>query len=105
MIIGFIIDAAVGLACIVLGVLIWKKRKVSLLHDYHYKNVKEEDIPAYARLIGIGLISIGAGIILMGLFLLISQAVLGWVAFIGGFIVGIAILSKAQKRYNGSWLG
>ena len=42
MIIGFIIDLAVGLFILILGMQIWKKQKISLLHDYHYKNVKEK---------------------------------------------------------------
>ena len=44
MIAGSIIDFAVGLTCIILGLLIWKKQKISILHSYHYKNVKQEDI-------------------------------------------------------------
>ena len=53
--------------CVVLGLLIWKKEKVSLIHDYHYKNVQEADIPAYARLMGIGIILIGVGICIAGI--------------------------------------
>ena len=46
MVFGVVVDIAVGLVCIVLGFLIWKREKINFLHDYHYKNVKEEDIPA-----------------------------------------------------------
>lgn len=47
MIIGCIIDFAVGLFCIIIGLMVWKKQKLTLLHDYHYKHVKRADIPAY----------------------------------------------------------
>ena len=40
--IGF---AAVGIVLIVLGFLTWKKQTVAFLHSYHYKKVKEEEIP------------------------------------------------------------
>ena len=102
MIIGVIVEVAVGLMLIVFGLLIWKKQKVSLLHDYHYRNVKKDDIPAYSRMIGIGLILRGAGICLTGV-LNLFESPLWWVPFAAGFAAGIPFMHKAQKRYNGSW--
>ena len=55
MIFGVIVELAVGLLCVVLGLVIWIKRKVSLVHTDHYKSVTKEDLPAYTRLLGIGL--------------------------------------------------
>ena len=104
MIAGSIIDLAVGLTCIILGLLIWKKQKISILHSYHYKNVKQEDIPAYTRLMGIGNIIIGAGICLTGL-LNIACPKAWWIPMVGGFVVGFIIIYKAQKKYNGSVMG
>ena len=104
MILGFIIELAVGAICIVMGVLLWKKQKVSILHDYHYKHVKKEDLPAYTRQMGIGLIIIGTGIIITGL-LNLANASLWWIPLLAGFLLGIMILYKAQKKYNGSVLG
>jgi len=103
MIFGFIIELAVGLLCIVLGLLIWLKRKISLLHDYHYRHVKEEDISAYVRLMGIGLILIGAGICVTG-FLNLLESSLWWVPLVIGLATGIIVMSIGQKRYNGSWM-
>lgn len=103
MIVGLIIDLLVGLMCITFGLLIWKKRKVSLLHDYHYKNVKEEDMPAYCRLMGIGLIVMGLGICFTGVYFVIFKNIGGLLILLLGFIAGIIIMNKAQK-YNGSWL-
>ena len=102
MIVGFIIELAIGLLCIILGLLIWKKQKVSLLHDDHHKNVKEEDVPAYTRLVGIGLLLIGAGVCVTGLLNLIKSA-LWWVSMAAGFVAGLILMSIGQKKYNGSW--
>ncbi len=104
MILGVIIELAVGAICIVLGMLLWKKQKVSVLHDYHYKNVKEEDLPAYTRQMGIGLIVIGAGINITGLLNLVKSS-LWWIPLLAGFILGIAVIYMAQKKYNGSVMG
>ncbi len=104
MLVGFIVEAAVGALCIVLGAVIWKKRKVSLVHEYHYQNVKKEDIPAYARLLGIGLIVIGVGIAVTGVFNLFESP-WWWVPMLVGFVAGILVMNKAQKTYNGSWFG
>ena len=103
MIFGFIIELAVGLLCVVMGLLIWKKQKITLLHGYHYKYVKKADYPAYCRLIGIGLILIGAGIIVTGVFNLFESS-LWWIPILIGFVSGLLVLNNAQKKYNGSWL-
>ena len=104
MILGVIIDLAVGAVCIILGMLLWKKQKLSILHDYHYKNVKEKDIPAYTHQVGIGFVIIGAGIILTGL-LNLAYSSFWWIPLLAGIFSGIAIIYTAQKKYNGSVLG
>lgn len=102
MIIGVIVDFAVGLLCIILGLMLWKKQKISLIHSYHYKNVKKEDVPAYTRLMGIGLILIGVGICVTGVLNLLYSS-LWWIPLLAGFVMGFIIMNKAQKKYNGSW--
>ena len=102
MIFGFIVELAVGLLCVVLGLVIWLKRKVSLVHAYHYKNVKKEDLPAYARLLGIGQILMGIGICVTGLLNLLKSS-FWWIPMAVGFVAGFIVMSKAQKKYNGSW--
>lgn len=102
MIIGVIVDFAVGLLCIILGLMLWKKQKISLIHSYHYKNVKKEDVPAYTRLMGIGLILIGVGICITGVLNLLYLS-LWWVPLLVGFVMGFIIMNKSQKKYNGSW--
>ncbi len=104
MIFGCIVEGLVGLLCIVLGVLLWKKQMISILHDYHYKHVKQKDIPAYTKQIGIGLILVGAGILITGVLNLFYSAY-WWVALVAGFVSGLIVMYKAQKKYNGSVMG
>ena len=104
MIFGVIIEAGVGAVIIVMGLLLWLKQKISILHDYHYKHVKKADIPAYTRQVGIGLIIVGAGIVLTGI-LNLFYSPLWWIPLTAGFVIGLAVLYKAQKKYNGSVLG
>ena len=104
MIFGAIVEFAVGALCVILGLIIRLKRKVSLVHEYHYKNVKKADIPAYTRLLGTGLIIIGVGITVTGL-LNLFESTLWWLPMIVGFAAGLFIMHRAQMKYNGSWFG
>ena len=100
-IVGVSIEEAVGVLLIVLGLVIWIKKAVSLLHTYHYKHVEEEDIPAYCRVIGIALILMGVGLCITGVLNLFESA-WWWIPLTVGFVVGIAVFIFAQKKYNGS---
>lgn len=101
MIFGAIIFFAVGSVCIILGFLIWKKQKLSLLHDYHYQNVKKEDIPAYTGQIGAGMMVLGAGIAAAGIFELASSS-FWWIPLSAGIVTGLFLMCRAQKKYNES---
>ena len=101
MILGALIDLLVGAVCVIMGVLLWKKQMISLLHDYHYKHVKKDDVKAYTRLIGIGLIITGAGVIISGVLDLFYSS-LWWIPLSSGLIIGISIIITAQKKYNSS---
>ena len=104
MIIGAVIDFTVGITLIVLGLLVWKKQKISILHEYHYKNVSREDIPAYARQIGMGLLTIGVGIVVTGILELVISS-FWWIASAAGFVIGLILIFRAQKKFNGSVMG
>lgn len=43
MITALIIVGFTGIIFCLLGYLIWKKQKITLLHDYHYDKVSTED--------------------------------------------------------------
>ena len=105
MIFGVIVLFAVGALCVVLVLVIWKKQKVSLVHDYHHQNVREEDLPAYCKQVGVSLIFIGAAIVLDGVANLFSWEAFGYAALAVGTLGGLAIMHRAQKQYNGGWFG
>ena len=104
MIVAFLIELLIGLLCIGLGLLIWLKRKLSLVNESQCQHVKTTDIPAYTRLIGIGLMVIGTGVCLTGV-LNLYWSPLWWIPLLVGIASGIAVFAKAQKKYNnGAWV-
>ena len=89
-----------GLLCMVLGGAIWFHQKITLIHDYHYKKVKEKDKKAYTAVIGKGTMVLGAGCALSGV-----VCVLGREDWIGpvlalGFVLGLGIIFFGQIKYN-----
>ena len=84
------------------------KGNVSMLHSYHTKKVKEEDKPKFGKLVGIGMIIIGFGIIASGACLLMNIytennlfLTLNIVLFIIGFVIGFGFILYAMNKYNG----
>lgn len=98
-----IVFSAVGLVLIVLGFLTWKKQTTAFLHSYHYGKVKEEDVPAYTKAMGVGQIFIGIGFCVTGVLKLFTEGALSWAGLIAGLAAGLPFIAKAQKTYNGSW--
>ena len=80
---------------------------ISTLHWYHRHRVTEENRLPYGRLVGIGTLVIGIGIILYGVLNFISVKtqlsfvnIVGIVEIIASFIVGGAISVYAMIKYN-----
>ncbi len=94
--------AVVGIVLIVLGILTWKKQTTAFLHSYHYKNVKEEDLPEYTKQMGIGQIVVGIAFCLAALFRILSQMTVSWVVLVAGLAAGFVLILKAQSNHNGS---
>ena len=101
MLFGMIVLLGVGILFLALGTVLWKKRKISLVHEYHIRNVREEDVPAYTRLMGLGLIAIGAGCVLTGVAAFWLEKPVGWIGLPLGFLIGITLILRAQWKYNG----
>ena len=100
MILGILITAAVGILCVIFGVLIGKKGKISLLHDYHYNKVTEENKATFCALVGLGLLLIGAGILASAVLLGVTESVLSFLAMAVGFIAGFGLIIYAGQKYN-----
>ena len=102
-IVEVIITLPIGVLFIAVGVLLWKKQKIRLIHDYHCKNVKPQNVKAYTALWGKGMVILGVCICIVGIVDLIMQNEFGWILFGVGFAVCFIMGNIAQRRYNGSW--
>ena len=90
----------VGILFFCLGWEIWKKEKISLIHDYHHKKVKDSDKKAYTTIMGKSLLIIGVGIILTGVIDFITHTLYGWWIFGIAFCIRLIIIVYAQVKYN-----
>ena len=103
---GCIVCALVGVICILLGISN-AKGNISSLHTYHRNRVKEEDRLPFGRLVGLGTILSGVGVLLYSgcLALSIYKEAAFWnvigsalmLLFLGA---GLGISFYAMKKYN-----
>ena len=100
MIIGCVITGLVGIALLIIGYLIRKKEKISLLHDYHYDKVSAEDKKSFCTLTGTGLAIMGLGLILTAILLGLTESALSFLACAIGFGAGLAPVIHAGNKYN-----
>lgn len=89
-----------GLIFFALGYFIGVRKKVNLIHSYHYANVKKEDLDDYASKMGEGVSLMGSGMVASGV---IDQMLgdYGWIALIFFICVGLFVIIRAQYKYNG----
>ena len=85
---------------LVLGLLIWKRRRTDLIISAHCEKVRDENKAAYCRLFGIGLIVIGIGFGLSGICSVLLQSGLAFLPMAVGLAAGIVLLVSAIVRYN-----
>ena len=100
MLFAVILVGVIGAACVVIGYLLWKKERITLLHDYHYDQVKETDKKAFCTLSGKGMLWIGAGLLTAAVLLYLTNSAWSFLAFAVGFGIGISLLIFAGKKYN-----
>lgn len=101
-----LIGCVVGIVLIVIGVL-QIRGDLSMLHHYHRKRVKEEDKKPFGKLVGLGSIIIGSGIIIAGALSFFAKTftlrVLDVVSLIViglSLIVGFILIFYAMIKYN-----
>ena len=100
MIFAILLLALISLVFLSIGYLIWKKEKITLLHDYHRNHVSLENKKAFCKLCGIGVIMIGLGILLTAVILAFTDSAWSFITFAAGFLPGLACLMRAAKKYN-----
>lgn len=101
--IEIIITLPTGIALVLVGLLLWKRQRIQLIHDYQHQNVKPQGVKPYTRLWGVALLILGACTTPIGIIDFIARTGFGWLLFALGLAACFLIGSKAQKSYNGSW--
>ena len=101
-----ILSAILGVVCIVIGVLN-RKGNISMLHAYHRKRVSEEDRLPFGKIVGLGMIIIGIGLIFAPVLFFLATylqeniySIAGNIVLGIGFAVGLIINFYAMKKYN-----
>ena len=96
-----IVQLLIGLVLVVLGISNMRGN-INSLHWYHRRRVSEADRPAFGRLVGLGTIIVGVGVMLYALlnwalpqFTAVFSALL--IAFI---VIGLGLNFYAMFKYN-----
>lgn len=92
---------AMGLLFLILGLLIWKKQMINLIHSYHYPRVKAEDKEAYTEKMGKAMVVMSVGMFLTGITDFLTGTGYGWICFGVFFIAGLVLMIWTQYKYNG----
>ncbi|MGN0686582.1 MAG: DUF3784 domain-containing protein [Oscillospiraceae bacterium] len=95
-----IIPIAVGITLLIFGYLIGIKKKIRLVHSYHYKRVAEQDKPAFCRGVGLGNAIIGlAALLVPVLTRLIGEDTALIIAAVAA-VIALVIVFFTIIRYN-----
>ena len=101
-----IITFILGIVCIILGIS-HMKGNISTLHSYHRNRVSKEDVIPFGRLVGIGTITNGIGLIIFGCLSLIARytqeeiyVLVGTGVMIVSIIVGLGFSFYGMIKYN-----
>lgn len=101
-----ILPMILGVFMIVIGILNMNG-DVRSLHKYHRHRVAPEDIKAYGKLVGIGTLTCGGGLVAFGIFELIAEllsaaflTLVGSALLIVSVVIGLIIMFFAMFKYN-----
>ncbi|MEG2084767.1 MAG: DUF3784 domain-containing protein [Clostridia bacterium] len=98
---GVIIMGLMALLFLTLGLLLIIGHNITLIHSYHWQNVKEENKKTYTTQMGIGLLIFSITQLIGSLINLFTKTNWGWVSFGVGMLIGFIFLYCVQKKYNG----
>lgn len=97
-----------ALLMILLGyIFLWIGYKIHfghthLIHDYHQRNIQEEDKTHYARFFSLGIYGISGSLFSSGMISLFikSTKISAFIAVIG-VIISLIVIVIVQRKYNG----
>ena len=96
---GYVFMILMGICFLVLGIMNFKGN-INSIHSYNRKRITEKKIKPYGKLMGIGTIIIGLGMIITGVLEIIFELENLYYIMIGTIILGIAIMLYSQIKYN-----
>ena len=104
---GLLIPIIVGIALVVIGI-VNMTGNISSLHSYHRERVTEENRKPFGRMVGIGTILVGVGVIAEGVMMLLAEKLQnGTLVTVGTVLLpiflapGLVLVVIAMKKYNG----
>lgn len=97
---GLLLNLLIGLLICFNGSRIWIKRSIQIIHGNARTKIRDEDIPFYARAVGLSLIIVGLGIVIAGISAYFGYAGEGYILLGVLFVIALAIFIRAQKKYN-----
>ncbi|MBO5078782.1 MAG: hypothetical protein J6B67_03755 [Oscillospiraceae bacterium] len=104
MLIYTMITLAISILFVWFGIRI-NRGALYLIHDYHQKNVKEDEKTAYGKALSKGMFGMAASMIVSGVVALFGESksfmIASLVVLFLGFAISIAVLLRVQKKYNG----
>ena len=95
-----VIFIILGIVFIWLGLNIWIKQRINFIIRYHMDKVDEKNKPAFCRLMGIGLLVIGTGVVVSGICIMITGGLLSFIPMGCGIVLGTVITFSTIIRYN-----
>lgn len=105
--VGTVVPMLVGLLLVILGI-INMTGNVSTLHSYHRQRVTEENRKPFGKMVGLGTLIAGLGIVAVGVTIFLAEKLqnevfvtLGIVLLPTFLIPGIVLMVIAMKKYNG----
>lgn len=75
------------------------KGNISTIHSYNRRNVQEEDIPKYGKVVGIGTLIIGIALVVSFITTFWSELIMPFI-LLPAVIVGLAFMLYGQFKYN-----
>ena len=94
-----IIQIVIGIILIVIGIFNMNGN-VKMLHSYHIKRVKKEDIKPFGKLVGTGSVIIGLSIIIAGIFTFFNYLITRNIIIAVGLVIGSIFIFYALFKYN-----